>query len=149
MPSAGIVEAVDVFEQGNLGLPPCLPSPPPNQLGLQRFEEALDDGVVVTVSLAAHRDQEAMFLQAFLIVARAVLTAAICVVNAPWRRSAQGDGHVQSPDRQVPLQAVTDSPADYAPGVEVENDGQVQPALPGPDVADVGVRPTCAPTALE
>ena len=59
------------------------------------------------------------------------------MVDAPWRRSAQGDGHVQGADRQVPLQAIADSPADYAPGVEVENDGQVQPTFAGPDVADV------------
>ena len=51
MPPAGIVEAVDVFEQGNLGLPPCLPFPPPDQLGFQRFEEALDHGVVKAILL--------------------------------------------------------------------------------------------------
>ncbi len=51
---------------------------------------------LVAVSLAAHRDQEAVFLEAFLIVARAVLAAAIAVVNAPWRRLAQGGGHIRA-----------------------------------------------------
>ncbi len=46
-------------------------------------------GVTVAIALAAHRNQEAVFLEAFLIVARAVLAAAIAVVDAPWRRLAQ------------------------------------------------------------
>ena len=137
MPSSGIVEAVDVFEQGHFRLSPCVPLVAPDQLGLQGLEEGLDDGVIVAIAIAAHRDEEAMFAKQILIFVRAILTAPVGVVDTSRRRPAQSNGHVQSPDRQVPLQAAADGPADHTTGVEVENDGQIQPALSGPDVADV------------
>ena len=49
MPSARIVEPVFVFEQGDFRVPPCFPSMAPDQLGLQRLEECLNGGIVVTV----------------------------------------------------------------------------------------------------
>ena len=64
MPPTGIVEPVDVSEQGHFGLSPCALPVATDQFGLQRFEEALDHGVIKAITLAAHRDQEAMFLQA-------------------------------------------------------------------------------------
>ena len=39
MPSAWIVEAIDVLEDRHLGLPPGCPRPSPDQLGLDGFEE--------------------------------------------------------------------------------------------------------------
>ena len=49
------------------------------------------------------------------------------------------DSTVKRPERQVAGHASAHGPADDAPGVEVEHDGQVQPALCRPDIADVGV----------
>jgi hypothetical protein len=40
--TARIVETIDVFEGGHLSLAPCLPSVPPDQFGLDRFEEGFD-----------------------------------------------------------------------------------------------------------
>ncbi len=40
-------------------------------------------------------------------------------------------------DRQVLLHTVTDGPANNAPTVEIEERGEVEPALSGPDIADV------------
>jgi len=45
MAAARIVEAVDVFEDCHLGLPPCFPRPSPDQLCLDGFEERLDGGI--------------------------------------------------------------------------------------------------------
>ena len=53
-------------------------------------------------------------------------------------RLAQPDSTVKRPERQVAGHASAHGPADDAPGVEVEHDGQVQPALCRPDIADVG-----------
>lgn len=47
------------------------------------------------------------------------------------------DGHLQCPDREVTLHAVTHSPADDAPGMQIQGHGQIQPALARPDVADI------------
>ena len=61
MPSTAVVEAVDVLEEGKCRLITGHPSVPPDQFGFESFEEGLDGGVVVTVTLAAHRYCEAQF----------------------------------------------------------------------------------------
>ena len=43
--SARVVEAVDVFEEGDLDLPTGLPVTPPDDFGLQGLEEAFDGGI--------------------------------------------------------------------------------------------------------
>ena len=45
MAAAWIVEAVDIFEDRNLGLAPRVPCPAPDQFGLDGFEEGFDGGV--------------------------------------------------------------------------------------------------------
>ena len=50
---------------------------------------------------------------------------------------AVGLCHIQRPDRQVALHAVADSPTNDAPGIQIEDDGQIQPPFTGPDVANV------------
>lgn len=54
MTPARVVEAVDVFKDCDLDISAHVPGASPNQFGLERFEEALDSGVVLTISLAAH-----------------------------------------------------------------------------------------------
>ena len=89
----------------------------PDQLGFYGFEEGLDNRVVETATLAAHRDMEAVSFQQALIFVRAILAASVSVVDASRRRLAQIDGQFQCPDRQIFLQAVTDCPADDATGI--------------------------------
>ena len=62
---------------------------------------------------------------------------AIRMMNAVLVRLTQCHSHVQRPDRQIPLHPVTDRPADDAPGVQIEDNGQIQPTFARPDVADV------------
>ena len=66
------------------------------------------------------------------------LASPIAMVDQTGARLAQPDSTVKRPERQVAGYASTRGPADDAPGVEVEHDGQVQPALCRPDIADVG-----------
>ena len=57
--------------------------------------------------------------------------------NTAPRRGPERDGHFQRSERQITFHAITDGPADHAPGVQVQDHRQIEPALPGPDVADV------------
>ena len=52
--AARIVEAIDVFEEGDLDVAPGVPVAPPDQFGLQGLDEALDDRVIIAIALAAH-----------------------------------------------------------------------------------------------
>ena len=114
MASAGIVEAVDVLEDGSLCLPACWPFLPPDRFGLQAFEERLDGGVIVAITLSAHRWLQAVGLQLLLIIVGAILAAAIGMEKAALWRIAQPDGHIECPDRQILLHSVTDGPAHHA-----------------------------------
>ena len=49
--SARVVEAVDVFEEGDFDLAPCLPVPAPDQFCLQRLEEAFDGRIVIAIDV--------------------------------------------------------------------------------------------------
>ena len=62
---------------------------------------------------------------------------AIRMVNAAFRRLSQSDGHVQRSDRQIALHTIANRPADDAAGVQIRDDGQIEPTFAGPDVADV------------
>jgi len=54
MATAWIVETIDVFKDGHLGLPPCFPYPSSDQLSLDGFEERLNGGIIIAISFAAH-----------------------------------------------------------------------------------------------
>ena len=86
MPTAGVIEAVDVLEDGRLGLAAGFPGPAPDQLGLDCLEEGFDGCVVIAVAFAAHRYLEAMFTQDFLVVMRTILAAPVGVVDTAARR---------------------------------------------------------------
>ena len=137
MPTARVIEAFDVLEDGRLSLSAGFPGAAPDQLGLDGFEEGLDGGVIVAIALAAHRHFEAMLAQDFLIVVRTVLTAAVAVEDAVPRWGSQSDGHLQRLDRQIGFHAAADGPADDAPRMQIEDDSEIQPALAGPDIADI------------
>ena len=134
---ARIVEAVDIFEEGDFDLATGLPVAAPDQFGLQRFEEAFDGRIVVAIALAAHRNLEPMPAQHLLIVVSTILRPAIGVMNAAWWRPSDRDGHVQRPQGEILLHAVADGPSDDAPGEKVNDHGKINPTLPRPDVGDV------------
>jgi hypothetical protein len=135
--SARIVEAIDVFEDGDFGIAARLPALLPQQLCLDRLEERRDRRVIIAVAFTAYRHLEAMLAQDFLVFMRAVLAAPVGMMNASFQRPAQGDGHVQRPDRQIALHPIAYCPADDAPRMQVQNDSQVELAFPGPHITDV------------
>ena len=49
--AARVVEAIDVFEEGDLDVASGVPFAPPDQFGLQGLEEALDGRVIIAVAL--------------------------------------------------------------------------------------------------
>ncbi len=78
-----------------------------------------------------------MLAQEFLIVVRAILAAAVSVMNAAPGWLPEGYGHLQSTDGQIAFHPAADRPPDNVPGMQVQNHSQIQPAFLGPDVADV------------
>ena len=150
MASSRIVEAVDVFEDRHFSLSARFPCVPPNQFGFDGFEEGLDGGVIVTITLAAHPlpgsgllanhetgDLEAMLAQDLLVIVRTILTATVGMMDAALGRRSECYGHVQSPDRQVTLHPIADGPTNDWPRMKVQDHSKIQPAFPGPDIGNV------------
>ena len=134
----GIVEAVDIASDFGGRFSPAPEDSAPDEFGLQRLEERLDHGVVEAVSLSRHRDHNAVLPQLGLIIEGAVLAASVRVVNEADGRAPHGDGPAQSRQCQFFVEPIASCPADDAPGEQVDDDRQIEPALAGPDVGDVG-----------
>jgi len=137
MSAARVVEAVDVFKDRHLDVPAGLPRPTPDQLRLNGLEEGFHCGVIIAISLAAHRYLEPMLAQDFLVVVRTVLAAPVGMVDAALGWPAQGDGHVQRSDREGAFHSIADRPSDDTPRIKVQNNSQIEPTLTGPDITDI------------
>src|SRR6202041_766126 len=72
MAADGIVEAVDVTADCDRRFDPALEDGAPDEFGLEGLEERLDHGVVEAVSLARHRDRDAVLSQLSLVLEGAV-----------------------------------------------------------------------------
>lgn len=131
MPTARIIEAVDVLKDCGLGLSTSFPRAPPDQLGLDGLEEGFDCGVIVAIPFPTHRHFEPVFAQDLLVVMRTVLAVPVAVEDAAFGWRSEGDGHFQGPDRQVTFHAIADSPTNDTPGMQIEDHRQKQPTLTG------------------
>ena len=67
-----------------------------------------------------------------------VLTALVAVVNEAGLRPAAGEGHLERVDDELGAHVFGHAPADDATRVGVLDGGEIEPALPGPQVGDVG-----------
>src|SRR5262249_44764356 len=76
-----IVEGLDVLEDGRAELGPRPPSAAVDELLLQSREEGLGDGVVPTVSFAAHADGDAELLQTRPVIEARVLAPSVGVMQ--------------------------------------------------------------------
>ena len=109
-----------------------------DEFGLDRRKKAFGDGVVPAVTFPAHARLNAGCGQRGTVFGASVLAAAIRVMNEAfrWLPSSQGKG--ESVEGQLAGEAVARRPGDDAPGEQVEDCGEVQPACCGEDVGDVG-----------
>jgi hypothetical protein len=66
------------------------------------------------------------------------LTAVVGVMDRPFRRPAPTNGHLERSDDELGAHVLGHRPADDPAAEEVLHRGQVQPALTGVDLLDVG-----------
>jgi hypothetical protein len=83
VPPLSIVEHLDVLEDLSARLGPRRVPPPMHQLRLERPEEALHYGVVVTVAAPRRAGLRAYRCQPRLVLATRVLAPAVAVVEQP------------------------------------------------------------------
>lgn len=128
-----IVKAIDVFEDGHLGLPSAHPRMPPDQLSFECFEERRNGRIVIALNLAAHRCLDAMSAQDLLVIVETVLRPTIRVMEAVLGWRTKRNRPLLSPDCQAPFHPMARGPTNNAARMQVEDDCEIQPALTRPD----------------
>ena len=123
MPSAWVVEGVDIVSDLSLGLDPGFVNGAPDQLGFDGSEHDFDRGIVVAVAFARHGYDEAMRLQEFLIIVRAILAAAVGVMDHIFWRATDCNGAFQGLQYETLLEAIADCPANDPTREDVEHNG--------------------------
>ena len=137
------VRGVPRFDRGEDGLHHVGtrgPGAPVDELDLQGCEEGLRDGVVQAGARPPHRAGDAGLSQQCLEGPGGVGAATVGMVDtflAPCRSPAV-QGHAQRVPGQCGVQHRRRAPSDDPSGPEVDDDGEVQPALAGADGGGVG-----------
>lgn len=138
MSPSAVVEDLDVLVDGCGGLVTRRPRAPVEELALERPEEALDDGVVEAVAAVAHAACDSVRAERASVVVARVLRPAVGVGDEARLGQSLPHRHRQRGQDEVRAHVVLHRPADDAPRVEVDDDGEVEPPLPRAHVRDVG-----------
>jgi len=64
-------------------------------------------------------------------------TLTVGMVDQAGQRTPRQKRSAESSQGQIPMQTITNRPADDTAGEEVDDDGQIQPSFAGPDIGDV------------
>jgi hypothetical protein len=122
-----------------------------DQFGLVQAVDGLGQRVVVAVALAAHRGLDAGLGQPFAVADADVLRPAVRVVDqaAVTLGLAGVQGLLQRIEHEVRAHRTAHAPAHDAPGEHVDDEGHVQPALPGRDIGEVRYPQLVRPLGLE
>ena len=119
-------------------LGPCCIVPAVDELRLERVKEALHRSIVIAVALAAHRCPETDGSHQLAVIRRGILNAATGMVDQAGTWPLRRDRHPQGRQGQVGAQMVRHRPADNPAAVQIHDGGQIEPALIGLDVGDIG-----------
>ena len=147
-----VIEPVDPFEGGELdGLEVAPGSAPMDDLGLVEAVDRLGERVVVGIADAADRGHEAGLRQPLSVFDRHVLHAPIAVMNqtAASNRSTIVQRLLQRVEDEAGMGRARRSPADDPPREGVDDKGDIDEALPGRDVGEVGNPQRVRPRRLE
>jgi hypothetical protein len=138
MKPAGVVEAVDVLDEVTLDVVHVVPAGVALEFEGERREEALSDGVVPAVALAAHAAGDAVPVEERPVLAARVVHAAVAMMDHAVRRRAHHEGPSQRVDGKAGVGVTRHLPPDDATREQVEDDGQVDKASHGSQVRQVG-----------
>ena len=105
---------------------------------LQRFEERLHVGVVVGIARAGHADRKPRLVQRRHVIGRAVLHAAVRVMQTAARRPAAGERALQGGKTKRGVDAPWYCPAHRLARVAIQDGGEIEESRENADVGDVG-----------
>src|SRR5580765_192777 len=149
MQAVAVIEALDVLEDRGPRLGARVKREVIEPLGLDRVEETLDRGVVVTVAGTAHAADDAVAVEDVLVPGTGVRTAAIAVMYQAGERAPCAQRLVKRLERERLSGTRPRGPADDAARASIEENREEEPALTGANLRDVGEPETVRRRALE
>jgi hypothetical protein len=111
-----------------------------DDLGFVEAIDGLGESVVITVADAADRRFDARLRQALGVLDRDVLHAAIGMMDeaTALERTPVMKRLLQRVENEARMGRAADSPVDYAPSESINHKGDVNEAVPGQDIGEVG-----------
>jgi hypothetical protein len=126
-----VIENLDVFAYGTLGLCASREIPMVNHLRLQASPEAFHRRIIEAIAFTRHRNPELKLPQKVLVLFSAILTSTIRMVNDSGKRTVLLNRSEQRPPGQLRLHAFSHGITDDLARKDVLDPGQIQPALTG------------------
>src|SRR5215208_3057238 len=122
------------------------------EFALQTRHEALRESIVQGRAYPTHRRYDTRLFEPLAKPKRRILHSLIRVVNQTNVGVSPPEGHLKSIYHELRSQMGCHRPADYFPRVDIQDEGQVEKALPGMDVGYVRrpepVRSRCGEVSL-
>src|SRR5580693_5958707 len=137
----GAVVPGDVLDHGPSVPGPGRPGCGLDQLALERGEERLGQRVVPALAGPPDREGDLALVGEGGVGGGCVLAAAVGVEDHAGLGVAGGDRVGQGAGDQLGAQVVREGEPDDAAGGDVDDGGEVEPALPGGEVGDVAAPP--------
>ena len=120
-----------------MGVIVALPSAMVNQFGFEDMEKGLSYRVIPIISLANHTLYKRAFLEPLGEPSASILNASIRMNKEPFGRLPSSTGVLQSLEHALMAQRLIQSPPYYFARIQVEKDGQIQPAFSRPNIGNV------------
>ncbi len=138
MQALRIVELFDPVDQIEPALCTGCVMPAMHPFDFKRLEEAFHRGVIPAIGASTHVLHHPVLIDQFAMLITRVLNAAIGMHDQTWRRLAAPVGHRQGVADELCFHPLAHRPADNLATAQIEDAGQVEPALVGGDVGEVG-----------
>ena len=132
-----IVKDLNVFKNISGCFRPCPIIQPMNSFPFERGKETFGDGVIVTIAGVTHATDDSVFLEDLLKVDTSILATPITVMNEVRNWCASAYGSPNGVQDYITLKPSTGAPPYYLPGIEIEDDRQIQPTFTRGDVSNV------------
>ena len=137
MAALAVVEDFDEVEDLGSGVSVAVERAAVDQLQFEGAPEAFHRGVVVAVTPAAHGGNQTGRLQGRPEVPGGVLDTPVCVEEQSGWRSAMQGRHGEGCQDKCGIDCRAHGPANDSAAVEIQDTGEIEPALGGGDVGDV------------
>ena len=138
MATPRVVETLNVLRDREGGRRPGLPIVAVDQLVFDRREEALADGVIPAITFTAHAADDIEFGQSVPVRLASVPSPAVRVMHEAGVGKAPANSHAQRVEHEGSPHVIGGRPADHSSREQIDDDRQIEPTLPGPDIRDIG-----------